>query len=227
MVAVTDVSPNNDWTEVRVWNSSTRDFGTRTYPTYGFIYPPSSRGHVQQATVVAAQSESGEMIRRHSSPQADPVLATSDRQIAAVLADSCSVSDTVEAKAVETKPVEKVAKIDSNKQMDVASTDVNPAEVKPVEVKSVEAKPAEVKPVEVKSVEAKPAEAKPAEIKSTEAKSLEAKPAEIKVTVVAVNDVKPTMMASAAISNRSSVSANDGIWDGDSAAAKQVGSGRY
>jgi surface antigen len=41
LVAVTDVSPRNDWTEVRVWNMSSQDFGTRTYPTYGFIYSPA------------------------------------------------------------------------------------------------------------------------------------------------------------------------------------------
>ena len=38
MVSVRDVSPHNDWSEVQVWNALTRDFGTQTYPTYGFIY---------------------------------------------------------------------------------------------------------------------------------------------------------------------------------------------
>lgn len=35
-VAVIDVSPNNDWSEVRVWNGGS--YG-RVYPAYGFIYP--------------------------------------------------------------------------------------------------------------------------------------------------------------------------------------------
>jgi surface antigen len=39
-VKVSDVSRHNDWTEVRVWNVATGDFGTRTYPVYGFIYAP-------------------------------------------------------------------------------------------------------------------------------------------------------------------------------------------
>ncbi len=39
MVSVRDVSPRNDWSEVKVWNIGTDDYGTRTYPTYGFIYP--------------------------------------------------------------------------------------------------------------------------------------------------------------------------------------------
>lgn len=37
-MAVVDVSARNDWTEVRVWNLGTNDYGTRVYPTYGFIY---------------------------------------------------------------------------------------------------------------------------------------------------------------------------------------------
>lgn len=35
-VPVIDVSPNNDWSEVRVWNGGS--YG-REYPAYGFIYP--------------------------------------------------------------------------------------------------------------------------------------------------------------------------------------------
>jgi surface antigen len=35
-VRVIDVSPGNDWSELRVWNGS--DFG-RDYPAAGFIYP--------------------------------------------------------------------------------------------------------------------------------------------------------------------------------------------
>jgi surface antigen len=39
MVAMRDVSRHNDWSEVKVWNIATGDYGTRAYPTYGFIYP--------------------------------------------------------------------------------------------------------------------------------------------------------------------------------------------
>lgn len=35
-VPVIDVSPNNDWSEVRVWNGGS--YG-REYPAYGFVYP--------------------------------------------------------------------------------------------------------------------------------------------------------------------------------------------
>ncbi len=37
---VIDVSPNNNWTAVRVWYEPTHMMGSTTYPTYGFILPP-------------------------------------------------------------------------------------------------------------------------------------------------------------------------------------------
>jgi surface antigen len=39
LVVVSDVSPKNDWSQVRVWNDASGELGTRIYPTYGFIYP--------------------------------------------------------------------------------------------------------------------------------------------------------------------------------------------
>ena len=86
MVAVTDVSPGNDWTEVRVWNAPTRDFGTRTYPTYGFIYPISSRTYARQAVAMLAQDLGAAALHRMSAP-GESVLATADQQIAAVMAE--------------------------------------------------------------------------------------------------------------------------------------------
>lgn len=38
-VGIIDVSPNNDWTETRVWYAPIGDYGSTTYPTKGFIYP--------------------------------------------------------------------------------------------------------------------------------------------------------------------------------------------
>lgn len=37
-VAVIDTSAANDWSSVRVWYAPGRDFGTRDYPTFGFIH---------------------------------------------------------------------------------------------------------------------------------------------------------------------------------------------
>lgn len=42
-VEVRDVSPNNDWTEVRVWYAPLGDLGTSAYPTNGFIYDEAPR----------------------------------------------------------------------------------------------------------------------------------------------------------------------------------------
>jgi hypothetical protein len=36
---VRDVSKNNDWSEVRVWYTPGRVYGSRNYAAYGFIYP--------------------------------------------------------------------------------------------------------------------------------------------------------------------------------------------
>jgi surface antigen len=42
---IVDVSPRNDWSEVRVWYPPTDQLGTHAYPTYGFILPPTPLGH--------------------------------------------------------------------------------------------------------------------------------------------------------------------------------------
>lgn len=41
---VADVSANNDWSIVRVWNIKTGGWGKRTYPVQGFIGPGSDSG---------------------------------------------------------------------------------------------------------------------------------------------------------------------------------------
>lgn len=37
-VTVVDASPNNDWSQVKVWYAPIGSVGTKAYPTYGFIY---------------------------------------------------------------------------------------------------------------------------------------------------------------------------------------------
>lgn len=37
-VTLVDVSPNGDWSLVRVWHAPSGTLGVTTYPTYGFIY---------------------------------------------------------------------------------------------------------------------------------------------------------------------------------------------
>ncbi|HTQ15414.1 MAG TPA: CHAP domain-containing protein [Rhizomicrobium sp.] len=36
-IPVADVSPDNDWSQVRVWNPRTNQWGARTYPLKGFV----------------------------------------------------------------------------------------------------------------------------------------------------------------------------------------------
>jgi hypothetical protein len=42
-VPVMDVSPANDWSQVRVWYRPTNSFGSKVYQTVGFVYRPSLR----------------------------------------------------------------------------------------------------------------------------------------------------------------------------------------
>lgn len=47
---VRDVSENNDWSEVRVWYTPGRVYGSRNYAAYGFIYPdPNESPELRQA----------------------------------------------------------------------------------------------------------------------------------------------------------------------------------
>ena len=46
-VPLIDVSPRNDWSQVRVWYNPTQDYGTRVYRTEGFVYRPQSN-HLPQ-----------------------------------------------------------------------------------------------------------------------------------------------------------------------------------
>src|SRR3546814_16487814 len=39
-----DVSPDGDWSEVRVWYGPSGQLGIRSNPAYGFIYPEASSG---------------------------------------------------------------------------------------------------------------------------------------------------------------------------------------
>ena len=43
-VQVVDVSPANDWSQVRVWWAPHQGLGMRAYPTYGFIYGTKAAG---------------------------------------------------------------------------------------------------------------------------------------------------------------------------------------
>jgi len=64
-VTVVDVSPTGDWSQVKVWNDPSRDLGTTTYPTYGFIYQDAvSTGiaQAQSAAVTLAQNAANQVV---------------------------------------------------------------------------------------------------------------------------------------------------------------------
>jgi surface antigen len=42
-VTVVDVSPQGDWSQVKVWYDPSKDLGTTVYPTYGFIYAAAQK----------------------------------------------------------------------------------------------------------------------------------------------------------------------------------------
>ncbi len=54
---IVDVSPDNDWTEVRVWWPPTHRLGTHTYSAVGFILPgrPATHAEIARAVEPAAQ----------------------------------------------------------------------------------------------------------------------------------------------------------------------------
>lgn len=68
-VTVVDVSPDNNWSQVRVWYNPLGNLGGTTYPTFGFIYgpnagdrPPSQFAQAQNAAVAMAQSAANQVV---------------------------------------------------------------------------------------------------------------------------------------------------------------------
>ena len=78
-VPVLDVSPKNDWSEVRVWYQPSREYGSKVYKTQGFVYRPGN-------AVVAASLRSDAPVQAKAEALPAPVRAIEP-----------------EAKAVETK----------------------------------------------------------------------------------------------------------------------------
>jgi len=53
-VAAVDVSPENDWSEVRVWFDPIQDLGSTHWPVSGFIYPDGPKKGVAKAKLTLA-----------------------------------------------------------------------------------------------------------------------------------------------------------------------------
>ena len=69
-VTVVDVSPNGDWSLVKVWNDPSHNLGSTTYPTYGFIYQdPAAAASARIAQMAqSAASQVADAVRPGSAP---------------------------------------------------------------------------------------------------------------------------------------------------------------
>ena len=91
-VTVIDVSPAGDWSEVKVWYDPSRDLGSTTYPTYGFIYQDGAASRyavAQRAAVQMAQNAANQVVNSVR-PGASPLqmlgqVADSTDKIAALI----------------------------------------------------------------------------------------------------------------------------------------------
>ena len=63
-VAAVDVSPDNDWSQVRVWYDPLQALGTKAWPVQGFIYPKKARGKPRIASARGRPAP----VRTESSP---------------------------------------------------------------------------------------------------------------------------------------------------------------
>jgi surface antigen len=91
-VTVIDVSPAGNWSLVKVWYDPSRDLGSTTYPTYGFIYQDgaaSQYARAQKAAVQMAQNAANQVVAAVR-PGASPLqmlgqVADSTDRIAALI----------------------------------------------------------------------------------------------------------------------------------------------
>jgi len=68
-VTLVDVSPQGDWSEVKVWYDPNRDLGGSTYQTYGFIYQDtkakvlaaSGLSHAENTAIAMAQTAASQV----------------------------------------------------------------------------------------------------------------------------------------------------------------------
>jgi surface antigen len=66
-VTVVDVSPQGDWSQVKVWYDPTGALGNTVYPTYGFIY--AARQAAQNAASAAASAIANAAARVSGGPR--------------------------------------------------------------------------------------------------------------------------------------------------------------
>lgn len=104
-VPVLDVSPKNDWTQVRVWFHPASDFGNRVYRTDGYVYQPRNprRGHPavhQVALNRAAQMFPNDRALARQAVQQPKQLETSRSEAAAPRVDAIAAEAAIKATQV-------------------------------------------------------------------------------------------------------------------------------
>ncbi|NFV78970.1 CHAP domain-containing protein [Magnetospirillum aberrantis SpK] len=99
-VPVLDVSPKNDWTQVRVWYPPSNDFGSRVYRTEGYVYQPRDPNMARPAIHKVAVSKAAQMFpttsQKSARHQVKP-LETSRSEEAAPLVKAISAEAVVKA----------------------------------------------------------------------------------------------------------------------------------
>ncbi|MBS0482358.1 MAG: CHAP domain-containing protein [Proteobacteria bacterium] len=79
-VKVIDVSPDNDWSEVRVWYAPINGLGSSHWPVQGFIYPGApNKGEVQTARAAAGTVSAARPARQMAAT--DPIGAIIKREM--------------------------------------------------------------------------------------------------------------------------------------------------
>ncbi len=203
-VRVVDTSPKNDWTQVRVWNNTVDDLGSKTYPTYGFIYSRST-SRMAQASMPA------------SAPRALDQVVSDGR------------GHAVEDVAVQPAPQSTPIKPEPIKTAEVKPAETKP-EAKPEQVAAVPAPKAEEPKAEPAKVET--AKAEPAKLETGKADvKAESKPVQVaavtprKPAKAQKDPAKADAHPSAA--PKAEAHKAEEVWEGDEAAALRAGAGRY
>lgn len=109
-VPVLDVSPKNDWTQVRVWYHPTNDFGTRVYRTDGYVYQPRDPRAGRPKIHQVALNKAAEMFPRDRvlARQVVPTkpLETSKSEAAAPMVEAIAAEAVVKAAAAVEAPTQ-------------------------------------------------------------------------------------------------------------------------
>lgn len=125
-VPVLDVSPKNDWTQVRVWFHPTNDFGTRVYRTDGYVYQPrdprAGRPAIHQVALnKAAEMFPGDRALARQATRTKP-LETSKSEAAAPMVEAIAAEAVKAAAAVEVPKAESQPAAESAGMVKTAKT---------------------------------------------------------------------------------------------------------